>query len=198
MRALLALLLLALAAPTADAQVPAPPPVEVVEAPRGPRRLSGPRIGFTVLNQRLVDRINETFGDYDYDSCTPTSSNDCREEVIGSVPVISQFGWQWERRMFQLESGTTGVSEIVVLVGGAEYGILIPSASLLVGMRMPGGFEFGLGPNVAATSIGYALTVGHTQDLGELAFPVNAAVVLGPDGPRASLLVGVVISDRYY
>lgn len=187
-----ALVLLLFVAGAASAQTPAPAsdPVRAVD---GPRRLSGPRVGFTVLNEGAIDQINDAFGDVECDE------NSCRDvDVIGSVPVITQFGWQWERRMFQLSSGTTGISELVLLVGGAERGVLIPSATFLVGVRTPGGLEFGVGPNIAGTSVGYALAVGHTQDFGEVAVPLNAAVVLGPDGPRASLLLGFVVSDRRY
>lgn len=196
MRASLLALLVLLTTPLVEAQTPAPPPEAAGPVVRGPRRLSGPRIGATLLSPKLVDKINETFGRTTCSNVPPYSCT--QDEVIGSLPLISQFGWQWERRLFQLTDGTTGVTEIVALVGGAEYGVLLPSATFLVGMRTPSGLEFGLGPNVSGTSVGYALTVGRTQDLGQLAFPVNVAVVLGPDGPRASVLVGVVIADRYY
>lgn len=186
------LLLLALAAGTAGAQTPDP-----VRAVEGPRRLSGPRVGFTVLNDRAIEQINDAFG---REECRYIGDNYVctTDDVVGSVPVITQFGWQWERRLFQLSTGTTGVSELVLLVGGAERGVLIPSATFLVGVRSRGGLEVGVGPNIAGTSVGYAVAVGHTQDFGEVAVPVNAAVVLGPDGPRASLLLGFVVSDRRY
>lgn len=194
--ALLAALLLLVLASDAFAQAPAPPTTTAIQVPRGPRKLSGPRVGLTLLSDRTVDLINDRLG---RETCQTVPPYDCtRDDVIGSMPVISQFGWQWETRLFQLESGTTGLAEIVGLVGGAEYGILLPSATMLIGLRVPGGAEFGVGPNISATSIGYALTVGHSLDLGELAFPVNAALVLSPDGPRASLLVGFVIANRSY
>lgn len=188
-----ALLLFLLVAGTASAQTPDP-----VRAVDGPRRLSGPRVGFTVLNDRAIDQINDAFGreECDYDA---TGTYRCTSaDVVGAVPLVTQFGWQWERRLFQLSTGTTGVSELVMLVGGAERGVLIPSATFLVGVRTPGGLEVGVGPNIAGTSVGYAVAVGHTQDFGEVAVPVNVAVVLGPDGPRGSLLLGFVVSDRRY
>lgn len=186
------LVLFLLVAGAASAQTPDP-----VRAVDGPRRLSGPRVGFTVLNDRAIEQINDAFGRED---CRYVGDNYVctSDDVIGSVPLVTQFGWQWERRLFQLSTGTTGVSELVLLVGGAERGVLIPSATFLVGVRTPGGLEFGVGPNVAGASVGYAVAVGHTQDFGEVAVPVNVAVVLGPDGPRASLLLGFVVSDRRY
>ncbi len=189
-----ALLLLVAGAASAQTPEPAPEPVRAVD---GPRRLSGPRVGFTVLNESAIDAINDAFG---REECRYVGDNYVctSDDVVGSPPLITQFGWQWERRLFQLSTGTTGVSELVLLVGGAERGVLIPSATFLVGVRSRTGLEFGVGPNIAATSVGYALTVGHTQDFGEVAVPINAAVVLGPDGPRGSLLLGFVVSDRRY
>lgn len=198
MSRLLLLLLAALAGSAAHAQTPPldPPPTRYPVESLGARRLSGPRLGATWLSARTVRSINETLGDCDYD---PRTYECQREPVIGAgFPVVTQFGWQWERQLFRLERGTTGLFEAVVLVGGAERGVLLPSATALVGMRTVGGLELGVGPNVSGTSVGYALTVGHATDLGDVVLPVNGALVLGPDGPRLSLLVGAVVTDRRY
>ena len=115
-----------------------------------------------------------------------------------NFPVVTQFGWQFERRMFQAESGLTGVVEWVLLVGGAERGLLLPSATFLAGLRAPGGFEVGVGPNLSVAGAAYALAVGKNNEIGEVNLPVNAAVVLGQDGPRLSLLVGFNVSSSRY
>ena len=186
----------------APAPRPAPRPAARPAArPRPPsgtgaRRLSGPRVGFTVLSARNVEDINETFGESTYDPLTQMYS---REEIISTAfPVVTQFGWQLERQMFQSQSGLTALAETVLLVGGLERGIALPSASFVVGVRTPGGLEVGLGPNISATGVGYALTVGIANNVGEVSLPVNAAVVLGRDGVRASLLVGFTFSDERY
>jgi len=195
MRPLLIVLCL-LALSTSDAPVAQPTDSPTVTRPRGPRQMSGPRFGVTYLPPALVRRIDE---DVPGIRCLLSDDPEACEERPGlSSPVVSQFGWQLERRTFQTTSGVTGLTELVLLVGGLEQGLLLPSATFLVGVRTPAGLEAGIGPNVTPLSLGLALSAGTAQDFGDLAVPVNAAVVLGPEGPRVSLLIGVVLSDRVH
>lgn len=220
MRALLALaLLLGLSIPSVAQGVPvephepeapeatpppAPTPAPAARPPsrpstvwnvdrRGPRRLGGPRTGFTVLSASQARIINERLGT---DYCT----FDCDNEptIPEGFPVVSQFGWQFERRMFQSESGLTGMTELVLLVGGVEHGVVLPSGTFLAGVRLPSGVEFGVGPSLSLAGAAYALAVGVNNEIGDVNVPLNLAVVLGQDGPRASLLVGFNVSDRRY
>lgn len=178
--------------PRTPPQVSSPPPVH--EAPRrGPRQLSGPRTGLTILSPGAIERLNDAF-----DTCYSSSSCTDDPRVDPSFPVVSQFGWQFERRMFQANSGLTGVTEWVLLVGGAERGLLLPSATFLAGVRTPSGVEFGVGPNVSLSGAAYALTVGMNNEIGEVNLPINLAAVLGQDGPRLSVLVGFNVSDYRY
>ncbi|WP_019948282.1 hypothetical protein [Hymenobacter aerophilus] len=131
--------------------------------------LSGPRIGFTVLTGGVVDKAREEFG---------------------LNPFLTQFGWQFETRIFRLSSGTSGLFELVPLIGGLEQGKFIPSLNALIGIRGPRGFEFGLGPNLTPASAGIALAVGTSFKVEDVNFPVNLAVVPGNGGVRFSLLVG--------
>ena len=162
----------------------------------GARRLSGPRVGITLLSDENVEDINDTFGEVTYD---PQTGQQTREEVLStSFPVVTQFGWQFERNLFQSQTGLTALAETVLLVGGLERGIALPSASFVVGVRTPGGLEVGLGPNITATGVGYALTLGVANNVGEVSLPVNAAIVSGRDGLRVSLLLGFTFSDDRY
>ena len=188
---------------------PAPPPRAAPQLEtfrRGPRRLGGPRTGFTVLSSDAVQKVNEAFGEQ---TCTYPQPNyetgyypepicSSEERISSGFPVVSQFGWQFERRMFQSQSGLTGVTEWVVLVGGAERGLLLPSATFLAGIRAPSGLEIGVGPNVSLSGAAYAITVGMNNEIGEVNLPINVAAVLGQDGPRLSLLVGFNVSDSRY
>ena len=158
--------------------------------PIGPRRLEGPRTGVTVLSPGLVDKINEAFDP----DCTESQ---CEDPAISDAsPVITQLGWQFERRVFQSDTGLTGLTEAVVLVGGAERGLFLPSGTLLAGVRTVRGLELGVGPNLSLSGLAYAVAVGVNTEFGEVNVPLNLAVVLGGDGPRASLLVGFNLSDR--
>ena len=116
-------------------------------------------------------------------------ANKARDE-FDLNPFLTQFGWQFETRIFRLASGTAGLVEFVPLIGGLEQGKFIPSLSALVGLRGPKGFEFGLGPNVTPASAGIVLAVGTSFKVEDVNFPVNLAVVPGNGGVRFSLLVG--------
>ena len=180
---------------------PPAPPAAREPVRRGPRRLSGPRTGLTFLSPGTVEQINDAldlgYCTYDYE----TGRESCEDEspaIDPSFPLVTQFGWQFEHRLFQAQSGLTGVSEWVLLVGGAERGLFLPSATFLAGVRAPSGVEIGVGPNLSLSGAAYALTVGMNNEMGEVSVPLNAAVVFGQEGPRVSLLVGFNVSDRRY
>ena len=79
------------------------------------------------------------------------------------APVVTQFGWQFEKQFFGKQGGPTAVTEAVVLFGGLEQGVVIPSLSWLVGVRASDGTEIGVGPNV--TPAGVALAACRREDL---------------------------------
>ncbi len=170
---------------------PSPPPVVAQARSIGPRRLGGPRTGVTILSQGTIDKINEAF-----DSCY--SDEFCQGESLidSGMPLVTQFGWQFENRIFQSNEGLTGITEWVVLVGGAERGLFLPSLTFLAGLRAPGGFEVGVGPNLSLGGAAYAVALGHNYEIGEVNIPLNLALVFGDGGPRASVLVGFNVSER--
>jgi hypothetical protein len=119
-------------------------------------KFSGPRIGFTILGDGLAaDRIRE----------------------LGKAPFITQFGWQFETRIFTLKDGTSGLFEFVPLVGGIEQGMFLPSVSGLFGIRGKKGTEFAFGPNLSLTGAGMVLAVGSSFHSENVYFPINLAVV---------------------
>ncbi|WBO83790.1 hypothetical protein [Hymenobacter yonginensis] len=162
-----------LPAGTAPAKPPTPPGPVVPgdeEAAGGTVYLGGPRIGATVLTGGVVSKA--------------------RESVPGLNPFLTQFGWQFETRIFRLANGTSGLFEFVPLLGGLEQGKFIPSLNALFGIRGPKGLEFGLGPNLTPVSASVALAVGTSFRYDGVNFPVNLAVVPGNGGARISLLMG--------
>ena len=170
MRSLLACSLFLCSALAATAQEsPAP------DAPRvdtRPVQLAGPRVGVTMLTGELADRVADEFE---------------------AGPFVSQFGWQFENRLFTTNGGLSGVTEWVLLVGGLEQSVVLPSATFLVGLRTRSGAEIGFGPNVSAAGAAYVIGAGVTFRYDDLQFPVNASVALSKDGPRISLLTGFTI-----
>jgi hypothetical protein len=135
------------------------------------RSLSGPRVGVTFLSdgvrQKLWDDANLTVG-----------------------PAVSQFGWQFEKRFYTTPDGPTAVTEWVVLLGGLDQGVALPSLSWLIGMRARNGAEFGVGPNFTPLGAALAFAAGVTYRAGALNIPVNLAVVPSHAGVRVSVLAG--------
>ncbi len=132
--------------------------------------LSGPRIGLTVLSSGIVQEASD--------------------RGVNINPVISQFGWQFETRLFRLSNGTSALVEFVPLVGGLEQNRFIPSISGLLGFRGAGGLEFGVGPNITPFGTGLVLAVGASVQSGGVNFPINLAVAPSAQGARVSLLLG--------
>ncbi|MGI4886376.1 MAG: hypothetical protein ACRYFR_15575 [Janthinobacterium lividum] len=158
-------------APPAAAPHPGPDVPGDVVFPDEEVHLSGPRIGFTVLTDGPLNRG--------------------RRELDGLNPFLTQFGWQFETRLFRLPNGVSGLAEFVPLVGGLEQNKFIPSLSGILGIRGPKGFEFGLGPNLTPIGANVVLALGTSfRSKSGLNFPVNLAVVPGNGGARISLLVG--------
>jgi len=155
-------------AQTTDVTVP-PPSLKTVE-------LSGPRFGFTSLSEGVLEKL--------------------RERSIDVRSGISQFGWQFEREFYSHQGGLAVINEWVVLAGGLDQGVLIPSLNWLVGLRSPTGVEFGLGPNVTPAGVALALAGGVTIRSGALNVPVTFAVVPSKDGMRVSLLTGFSMRRR--
>lgn len=135
-----------------------------------PVSLSGPRVGATFLSPGVADKL--------------------RDHQIDAGWALSQFGWQFEKRIKTGPTGLSAVNEWVVLAGGLEQGIVIPSLSWLVGLRTGSGVEFGLGPNVTPAGVALALAGGVTISKGALNVPFNVAVVPSRAGMRVSVLTG--------
>jgi|TARA_B100001564_G_scaffold153621_1_gene129007 hypothetical protein len=135
-------------------------------------RLAGPRVGVTFLTPGFMSEELET-------------------------SMITQYGWQWESR-FADNGNIAGLVEWVVVVGGMERQMFLPSISSLVGVRTGEGMEYAVGPNLSATGINMVFTIGKNFKSGDLNFPVNLAFVpngnvWGEDeesGARISLMVG--------
>jgi hypothetical protein len=151
----------------ARAQTPqpyTPPPVNTID-------LSGPRVGMTLLSDGVRSTLRNRYG-----------------ADIG--PVVSQFGWQKEKQFLGSANGLTGVTEWVMLVGGVEHGVLLPSLNWMVGVRSAKGIEFAVGPNLTPAGLGLAAATGVTFRAGNINFPINFAAVRSQSGVRVSLLAG--------
>lgn len=125
------------------------------------KRYGGPRIGFTYLSVGTSRvRIAEAFN---------------RGDI---TPWISQFGWQFETRIFTLDDGACGLVEFIPMIGGLEQGLFLPSASGILGFRTRSGVELGVGPNLSLSGVGLVMAAGASFKIGKVTFPIN--VVFSP------------------
>ena len=155
-------LMLAICTP-ALSQTAVPPVADTVS-------LSGPRFGFTVLSDGIVKTL--------------------KTEGVNVGPAMTQFGWQFEKQFYSGPNGPTAVTEAVLLFGGLEQGLALPSLSWLAGVRTKNGSEFGVGPNVTPVGVALVVSAGMTFQVGVLNVPLNVAVVPSRSGVRVSVLSG--------
>jgi hypothetical protein len=136
------------------------------------RSMSGPRVGVTVFPLDLARRMERELN---------------RDNI---VPIVTQFGWQSETNVLGNDKGAAAVVEWILLVGGAEQGLFLPSFTMLIGGRSSTGAEFGLGPSLSLTGVGMAFGAGVTRHSGNIAIPINVALVTGREGPHINLISG--------
>ena len=142
------------------------------------RNMGGPRLGVTYIpgDGEMVQKL--------------------KEEGIGNT--ISQFGWHFEWAVVPEGGGPAFVVEAIPFVGGVEYGKLIPSATLAMGVRLPGGYEFGMGPNLLYTgedvSSSLVMALGKSFNYSGVSIPINLAFARNPSGNRVSLIFGYAIA----
>ena len=143
------------------------------------QQLSGPRFGFTYLTPGIIRVLRDSLH---------RSYTDVGAKIN---PVTTQFGWQFEREIYAGScNGPRAVTEWVLLAGGMEQGLFLPSLTWLVGVRLPKGTEFGVGPNLSAAGIALAFAGGVTSRYENLNIPLNLAIVPSRNGARISILTG--------
>jgi len=135
--------------------------------------LAGPRFGLTILNDETIQKLHE------------------RDIDVRST--ISQFGWQFEHEFYGKQEGPTVLNEWVVLLGGLDQGVAIPSLNWLVGLRTKEGTEFGVGPNITPAGVALAVAAGVTLRAGLINVPVTLAAVPSKYGTRVSVLTGFTL-----
>ena len=148
----------------------------------------GPRVGATYI---FVD---------DWTSYDNTIQKAFPDNARTYFPVITQFGLNIEQR---IRLGTTKshfAFQEVLLVGGIDQNVVIPSLSTLIGFRSQAGLEIGIGPNFAMSvkdgnpvlGMSVVIAAGWTFSFEGVYVPVNIAIVPTPrDGsPRLTIVTG--------
>lgn len=143
----------------------------------GERNFGGPRLGVTMVPGKSQ------------------LASEMEKKNIGMM--LSQFGWHFEYQVVPDGGGPSFVIQFVPLLGGVEYGTLIPSSTLAMGVRLPSGIEFGLGPNAIITpdkvTTALVMSVGHSFDYGGVNIPLNFVFATNPNGNRFSVVFGYAI-----
>jgi hypothetical protein len=132
--------------------------------------MAGPRFGLTMLSSGNVDAL--------------------KKHDINVRPLLTQFGWQFEKRVYTNREGLTALTEWVPLISGLEQGVVLPSLNWLVGVRSPAGLEFGIGPNITPLGVGLVVAGGVTVRSGALNIPMTFAVATSRSGARVTILTG--------
>ena len=118
-----------------------------------------------------------------------------KEHELGNV--LSQFGWHFEYQVIPEGGGPQFVVQFTPLIGGVEYGQIIPSTTLAMGVRFPGGLEFGMGPNLVGTPDGISsalvVGIGKSFDYGGVSIPINLVLTHSTAGDRISIIFGYAI-----
>lgn len=148
-------------------------PAPGVPPPAKSLSLAGPRFGITMLTDDTIQKLHE------------------RDIDVGST--ISQFGWQFEHEFYSKQDGPTVLNEWVLLMGGLDQGVAIPSLNWLVGLRTKEGAEFGIGPNITPAGVALAVAAGVTFRAGVINVPMTFAAVPSRYGTRVSVLTGFVL-----
>ena len=134
-------------------------------------RRSGPRFGLVFLGGTI-----------------PDTATALTQRHVGTV--VSFFGWEFQHRLGRNPGGPQPITDLVVGLAGLEEGVALPTVSAVIGLRMPDGLEFGIGPNFSGVGPALVLTAGVTQHMGTINVPVDVAVVPSALGTRVSVTTG--------
>ncbi|HKW46191.1 MAG TPA: hypothetical protein VJN70_02045 [Gemmatimonadaceae bacterium] len=139
---------------------------EIITAPDD---RSGPRFGVAYLTRgsETAKQLNKPF-----------------------YPVTTLFGWQFEHPFDVGPEFPTVISELVLLVGGLEQNVVLPSATWLIGVRQSNGFEFGVGPTITGAGTQVAVAAGVTHRFSSVNVPINVGVAPARKGVSLSLTAG--------
>lgn len=115
----------------------------------------------------------------------------------------TQFGWHAENQAAAGSRGPWFIVERIFLIGGVEKSEFIPTGTLVIGVRTPGGFECGLGPSVSIGTYGFSSSIvvaaGQTLRYGGIRVPINLALAMnnreGETAVRVTLITGWAIKS---
>ena len=130
-------------------------------------------------------------------------------DKAGKDPILTAWGWQFEYKYLETESGVEGLIEFIPLVIGMDQDMQMASVNVLAGLRFKNGFEFLVGPNLTladssdfdpedpneppaedASPFGFLAAIGYTFRSGQMNFPINFSVLRADDDIRIGITFG--------
>jgi hypothetical protein len=94
------------------------------------------------------------------------------------VPVMTIFGLAIEQRIILGQTNSHFAFQEMLMVGGLEQSIALPSLTFLIGYRDASGFEIGTGPTISFSGLGVIVAIGWTIESKGVFVPVDVSVVL--------------------
>ena len=105
--------------------------------------LNGPRMGATIFTGEQARRLR-----------APNN-----EGGADAIPIMFQFGYQFETSYLN-QGGLQALFEFIPIVTGLDQGLIIPSITVLHGLRSNrSGLEFAFGPSVSISTVAEGLYV---------------------------------------
>lgn len=102
-------------------------------------------------------------------------------------PANTLFGVNFEQRILLGHTRSHFAFQEIVLIGGLEQSIAMPTGAFLIGYRDFSGFEMGVGPIVNMAGVGVVAALGWTLSFQGVFIPIDVSVTL-PSGARAASL----------
>ena len=150
------------------------------EGPAGFQVIVGPRIGvsyYITTPEMFTESISDLYvfpsGNY--------------------FPVTTLFGVMAEQRILLGETRSHFAFQEVLLIGGLEQAIGLPSLSVLIGYRDASGLEIGAGPTLSLSGLGVVTAIGWTISTSGVYIPVNLSLVL----PSQQRPAGVALTTGF-
>lgn len=131
--------------------------------PAGFEFILGPRVGVNYINttpEEFSEEVGKTFEQGEY------------------YPVTSLFGLSLEQRILLGQTKSHFAFQEVIMVGGLEQSIALPSISILIAYRGATGFEFGAGATFSMSGVGVIAAVGWTFSFSGVYIPLDISVII--------------------
>jgi hypothetical protein len=163
--------------------------------------------------QEAAKRLEIVYGPRVGVTWVVTSPEDFDEAIQGVFPadrtyfpIFTQFGFNLEQRIRLGNTQSHFAFQEVLVLGGLDQNIILPSFSVMIGFRSRRGLEFGLGPNVSmkrsqeepGVDLSVVYSVGWTFSFEDVFVPVDFAFIPTPSDqkPRITLLTGFNFKKR--